>query len=118
MDAFGQCQHRPSGAAARIDHQRPLLSNRALGGGVIERNHGDDWRTEMPGDFGTAVVEARVMAIQNELHVVAVDPQLPFKLIQRGPRVPQPDQIRGGYEQQLWCAGQHGAMIGRGDVGP
>ncbi len=94
MDFFGKGQHRPTSAAIRFNHQRPLLSDRALGGGVIERDHRGHRCAEMPGNFGAAVVEARVVSIEHQLHVVSIDTELPFELVERRPRVPQPDKIR------------------------
>jgi hypothetical protein len=94
MDFFGQGQDRPTSAAVRFNHQRPLLSDRALGGGVIERDHCGHRRAEMPGNFGAAMVEARVVSIEHQLHVVSIDAELPFELVERGPRVPQADEIR------------------------
>ena len=117
MDSFGQGQQRPAGAAVRVDHERPLLRGRALCGGVIEWDESNDWCTQVPGDFGATVVKARVVAIEHQLHVLAIDPQLPIELVERGARVPQPDEVGAGYQQHLRRAGQDGAMIGRRDVG-
>src|SRR2546427_1817257 len=44
-------------------------------GGVIEWDESNDWCTQVPGDFGATVVKARVVAIEHQLHVLAVDPQ-------------------------------------------
>src|SRR5712691_9013095 len=116
MDSLGQGQERPAGAAVRVDHERTLLRYCALCSGVVERDQPNDWRTEVPGDFGPTMVEARVVAIEHQLHVVAVDPQLPIELVERGARVPQADEIGAGYQQHLRGTGQDGAMIGRHDV--
>src|SRR5438445_5002658 len=98
MDSLGQGQQRPAGAAVRVDHERALLRGRSLGGGVIERDESDNWRTEVPGDFGATVVKACVVAIEHQLHVVAVDPQLSIELVECGARVPQSDEVGARYQ--------------------
>ena len=88
MDLLGQGQDRSACAAIRFDDERPLLSNSSLSGGMIERENGGHLRAEVPGDFSTAMMEARVVAIEHQVHVVTIDAQLAFELIERGPRVP------------------------------
>jgi hypothetical protein len=101
MDPFGQLQQGPAGPAPPIENQCLLRGERSLSAGVVLRDHRSGAQAERPLDLPTTMVEAPIVPIQEKRDVLGGNPLLAPEQSESAARVPKPDQIGRGDEENL-----------------
>src|SRR5437762_8883031 len=114
MHALGQPDQGATGAAGGFQHQWSLLGDRALQRAVVERNRRHDWRAQVPFHFVARVMKTRVVAVQDQTYQTTFNSEQSLELFERGARMPQSNQIRGGHQDDVLRAGQRNTVAGRG----
>ncbi|PZR99581.1 MAG: hypothetical protein DLM70_15135 [Chloroflexi bacterium] len=80
---------------------------------MVVRDDGREWKPQCPLDLGAIVMVAAVVAIDKQREPVRAECELVVQQSQRDARVPEPDQVGRGDQQNLLRQCQSRSMQGR-----
>jgi hypothetical protein len=112
VDSGGELEEGTHGASLAGKNQRLLAGQCPLGTATVvwnDRYHGD---LERPLDLRSTVVVASVKLVDDECSALGIELQMVMHELERGAGPSEPDEVRGGYQEDLFGGDESGAIDG------
>lgn len=115
MQAFCELEQCATCPASWIEYDRALLGDRCLERALIERNHSSNRCAEVPLDLLTRVVVAGVIPVEDEIDPATIEVDEPFELLERGSRMPEPNEVGASHHNDV-CRARQGSSVRHSQV--